>query len=149
MLNINHQLIPIFERFIIVSLIGTVLVATLFFVYKDQRDKVIKSGKKLINLLSIILLFFVTGSMGKWAVLPVILVIGFYGWAEFINAIKHYKSSESNETYKNALIFFGLLGISIGLLKFSILTFIMFITLIWVAVIANILKAQEPSKYLL
>ncbi|NER19975.1 MAG: hypothetical protein F6J96_04430 [Symploca sp. SIO1C2] len=104
MLNINHQLILIFERFIIVSSIGTVLVATLFFVYKDQRDKVIKSGKKLINLLSIILLFFVTGLIGKWAVLPVILVIGFYGWVEFINAIKHYKSSESNETYQNALI---------------------------------------------
>ncbi|NER96011.1 MAG: phosphatidate cytidylyltransferase [Symploca sp. SIO1B1] len=145
MLNINHQLILIFERLIIVSSIGTVLVATLFFVYKDQRDKVIKSGQKLINLLSIILLFFVTGLIGKWAVLPVILVIGFYGWVEFINAIKHYKSSESNETYQNALIICGLLGISIGLLEFSIVTFIMFITLIWVTVIGNILIVQEPS----
>jgi len=145
MLNINHQLILIFERLIIVSSIGTILVATLFFVYKDQRDKVIKSGQKLINLLSIILLFFVTGLIGKWAVLPVILVIGFYGWVEFINAIKHYKSSESNETYQNALISCGLLGISIGLLEFSIVTFIMFITLIWVTVIANILIVQEPS----
>jgi len=145
MLNINHQFILIFERLLIVSSIGTVLVAILFFVYKDQRDKVIKSGKKLINLLSIILLFFVTGLIGKWAVLPVILVIGFYGWVEFINAIKHYKSSESNETYQNALIICGLLGISIGLLEFSIVTFIMFITLIWVTVIGNILIVQEPS----
>lgn len=141
---INPLLIPSLKFFLLGVAIALLLFTIMLLLYRKEQERVIKFGKKTVNLLAIIFVLLVTGSIGKWGFLPIALSLAFLGWQEFLTAWQN-KYQHFNFYYNKILIVLGTLAVLAGLIKLSLMTFWLFIALTWLTILLALILNKNSS----
>jgi phosphatidate cytidylyltransferase len=133
------KILPIFLGVVALSI---VLSAVISWLYRDRPEKVWNTWLKLAILLGVIVVLVGTGSLGKWAFLPVALFLAGWGWWELLCCIQTKYGVISHPTL---LIGLGTLGILGGLAPTHWTTGLGVAIAAWLALVLPLLIDRQPT----
>jgi phosphatidate cytidylyltransferase len=133
------RILPIFGATVALSIVLSSIITIL---YRDRPDKIINTWLKLGILLGVILVFIVTGSLGKWIFLPVALFLAYWGWRELLGC---FRVKYGENLHSNLMIFLGTFGILGGLAGNSLTAFLGVAIATWLAIAMPIPIYRQPT----
>jgi CDP-diglyceride synthetase len=133
------RILPIFGATVALSIVLSSIITIL---YRDRPDKIINTWLKLGILLGVILVFVVTGSLGKWIFLPVALFLAYWGWRELLGC---FRVKYGEFLHSNSIVFLGSFGILGGLADNSLTAFLGVAIATWLAIAIPIPIHRQPT----